>query len=164
MLSSSSEGSLLLKKYFILVVPFAYGIICCCFRFFALFLDHYNPLSDTMSRMAPPRRSNDGRPISPIPPSRHEESRTRSSSENTPKTLPSLPADPFAPVRRPNKPSLSSSSSAGLGPSSENGYAATPNTQHLGVSARSGSRNEMYPASGTREAAASPVPSICMPF
>lgn len=132
-------------------------------------------LSISMSRMPlpPPRRSNDGRPVSPAPAPRDirsnsiDEARTHSSSEATPKTRPTgaLTTDPFStptpPARRPNKQSLSSSSSAGVGGSENNFGAAGPNAppsgqQHLGV--RSGSRAEMYPA---RDAATSPVPSIC---
>lgn len=117
-----------------------------------------------MSRMAPPRRSNDGRPTSPATGPGNssnsvDDARSRTSSEATPKTRNPLATDQFAapPLgRRPNKPSLSSSSSAGLG-GSENSFGAGP-SQHLGV--RSGSRAEMYPA---RDTAASPALSIGKP-
>ena len=89
-----------------------------------------------------------------------DEFRGRSSSEAAPKTR-ALAVDlSSGQGRRPSKPSLSGSSSAGMG-GSENSFAAGTGAsgQHLGI--RSGSRTEMYP---TRDAAASPVPSIGMRF
>ena len=116
--------------------------------------------------MALPRRSNDGQPASAAASmgpsaSNIDELRGRSSSETTPKTRIPLNMDKSSGQgRRPSKPSLSGSFSVGMG-GSDYGFAAGTVASGQNLGTRSGSRNEMYP---TRDAAASPVPSICMRF